>query len=107
MLVEAAKKAREYLRRAGCRQLEAGWAVEACRIILEDFSTSQEAKGYKPHDPQMDCDLHIPEDTGEDVPNNSTLADAGEKRAAEHWKGAPLTATMNYRMEVSVWLIGK
>ena len=37
MLVEAAKKAREYLKRASCRQLEADWAIEACRVILETF----------------------------------------------------------------------
>ena len=44
--------------------------------------------------PVPDCDLDIPSDAGEEAPKDSTLADAGEKRAAEHWKGTSLAASM-------------
>ena len=54
MLIAAANKARDYLRHASGRQLGADWATDCCQIILTAFQESQEAKGYRPYDPQSD-----------------------------------------------------
>ena len=47
MFNEAVRKAKEYLRRASPRQLEAEWATDSCQIILAAHQEDQKSKGFK------------------------------------------------------------
>ena len=98
MMVDAVKKPKDSLRWATPRQLEgSAWALEVCRKILGEYQPIQEEKGFKPYNPQdyEEEKVESPEDeTPKEAFRDSTLADQGEKGAAEHWKNESLASTL-------------